>query len=109
MASICQAWDIPYLNLADIHHPTEIQSKLSDLEPKIILTSIEDISNPAIQSELQTLDICYIAVDEAQVSWNKPTLGCTEKYFFVISIDKLSSNLNRDLHYNHRETHPIQK
>ena len=68
MASICQAWDIPYLNLADIHHPTEIQSKLSDLEPKIILTSIEDISNPAIQSELQTLDICYIAVDEAQVS-----------------------------------------
>ena len=67
MASICKAWDIPYLNLSDIHNPSEIQTKMMELDPKILLTSIEDISNPAIQSELQALDIHYIAIDEAQV------------------------------------------
>ena len=67
MASDCDSWDIPYLNLSDIRHPAEIQAKLADLDPKIILASIEDISNPSVQSELQSLTIRYIALDEAQV------------------------------------------
>ena len=67
MASVCEAWDIPYLNLSAIHSPSEIQTKLAEVDPKIILASIEDISNPSVQSELQGLAIRYIALDEAQV------------------------------------------
>ena len=67
MAKICENWDIPYLDLSDIHNPSEIQPKMEELDPKIILTSIEDISNPLIQSQLQTADVSYVTIDEAQV------------------------------------------
>ena len=70
MASVCEAWDIPYLNLSNIHNPSDIQTKVVDLDPKIILASIEDISNPSVQSELQGLTIRYIALDEAQVHFS---------------------------------------
>ena len=68
MASICEEWNIPYLNLADVRSPSEISGKLSELAPKVILCSIEAISDPAIQSQLQSLEVGYIAVDESQVS-----------------------------------------
>ena len=42
---------------------------LSQLNPKIILSSIEDISQEEVQSQLQLLDITYVAIDECQVSY----------------------------------------
>ena len=68
MASICEEWNIPYLNLGDVRSPSEIPERLSELAPKVILCSIEAISDPAIQSHLQSLEVGYIAVDESQVS-----------------------------------------
>ena len=67
MTIVCQRWDIPYLNISDILNPSEIASKLEEADPKIILCSIEDISDPAIQAQLQTLNVSYIALDECQV------------------------------------------
>ena len=66
MAGICDSWDIPYLNLSDIN-PLEIQEKIDSEDPKILLASIEDITNPVIQSQIQNVDVSYIALDEAQV------------------------------------------
>ena len=70
MASICKDWNIPYLDLSDIKNPADIPAKLEEIVPKIILTSIEDISNHAVQSQLQTLNVSYIAIDECQVKSN---------------------------------------
>ena len=67
MTVVCQRWDIPYLNISDVINPVEIASKLEETDPKIILCSIEDISNPAIQAQLQSLEVSYIALDECQV------------------------------------------
>ena len=67
MASICENWKIPYLNISGCKNPAEISSKLLEVEPKIILTSIEDISNFAVQTQLQSLTVSYIAIDECQV------------------------------------------
>ena len=66
MAGICDSWDIPYLNLSEIN-PLEIQEKIDSEDPKILLASIEDITNPVIQSQIQNVDVSYIALDEAQV------------------------------------------
>ena len=68
MAGICEGWGIPYLNLSDITSPAEISVKLAEIDPKIILCSIEAISDHAIQTELQSLDVSYIAIDECQVA-----------------------------------------
>ena len=70
MAATCEDWDIPYLNLSDITKPAEIAAKLEEMNPKIILCSIEDISNSAIQAELQSLKVSYVAVDECQVCFH---------------------------------------
>ena len=80
MASVCKAWDIPYLNISDVHSTSEIQTKVADLDPKIILASIEDISNPSVQSELQGLAIRYIALDEAQVHLVGSNIAAPEIY-----------------------------
>ena len=66
MASICTTWKIPYLNLSETP-PLEIEAKILATEPKILLASIEDISNPLIQSQLQNVEVSYVALDEAQV------------------------------------------
>ena len=68
MASICEGWGIPYLNLSDITSPSEICLQLAEIDPKIILCSIEAISDHVIQTELQSLDVSYIAIDECQVA-----------------------------------------
>ena len=68
MASICKKWSIPYLDLSDVQSPAQIPQKLAELEPKIILSSIESVSNSAIQTQLQSLEVSYIAIDECQVS-----------------------------------------
>ena len=68
MANICESWSIPHLNLSDIISPTEITAKLQEIDPKVILCSIEAISDHTIQSELQSLNVSYIAIDECQVA-----------------------------------------
>ena len=69
METICTAWNIPFLNLSGVGDPEDISEKLRQLNPKIILASIEDISNAEIQSQLQLLHVTYVAIDECQVSF----------------------------------------
>ena len=89
MASLCEAWDIPYLNLSDIPNKSDVESKIEAGDPKIILSSIEDISNPLIQSQLQTLDVSYVAIDEAQVQVLLVTFSGTS----VIVLKRLISEI----------------
>ena len=89
MTIVCQRWDIPYLNISDILNPSEIASKLEEADPKIILCSIEDISDPAIQAQLQTLNVSYIALDECQViSYYKLSLNIV--LIFLTHLPKLN-------------------
>ena len=67
MAGICEKWKIPFINLSDITHPEEIPQKIESLKPKIILCSIENIVDEAVQKSLQKLKVSYVAVDECQV------------------------------------------
>ena len=67
MAAICDTWRIPYVDLSNIHTSEQISSVLEELQPKVILCSIESISNPAIQDQINNLDVAYIAIDECQV------------------------------------------
>ena len=67
MAEVCKSWRIPFINLADIKNPDDITKLISEVNPKIIICSIEDVSDPAIQKRLQKLKVAYVAVDEAQV------------------------------------------
>ena len=79
---------IPYINLADTKNPDKISKKIEELEPKIILWSIEDISEESIQKNLQKLDIVYVAEDESQVmdpvsGWCEIRPYCMETWKFV--------------------------
>ena len=67
MALVCEAWKIPYINLANIMNPDDITKKIEEVKPKIILCSIENVTDEAIQRRLQKLDVVYVAVDECQV------------------------------------------
>ena len=67
MARVCELWAIPFINLADIRHPEEITQKVAEVKPKIILCSIQNVSDEAIQRRLQKLNVAYVAVDECQV------------------------------------------
>ena len=65
MANICEAWKIPYINLADNQN---LERLSGEQKPKIILASIEDVADAATQRKLINLDVAYVAVDECQVS-----------------------------------------
>ena len=67
MAATCESWEIPYLNLSDIN-PSTIAEKVATEQPKVLLSSIEDISNCSVQAQLQCLRVAYVAVDECQVT-----------------------------------------
>ena len=76
------------MNLADVRNASEIPKKIEDLQPKVILCSIEDISDEATQRSLQKLDVAYVAVDEAQVmdpvsGWCEIRPYCMETWKFV--------------------------
>ena len=66
MEKICTDWKIPFVNLTGIP-PEDITAKLQLCNPKIILSSIEDISREEVQSQIQLLNIAYVAIDESQV------------------------------------------
>ena len=67
MEKICTDWGIPFLNLSGVTEPENISEMLQHSSPKVILSSIEDISREEIQSQLQLLQITYVAIDESQV------------------------------------------
>ena len=67
MENICSAWNIPFLNLSDVSNPDDIPDKLTELKPKILLSSIEDMNKEDVQAKLLMLDIAYVAIDECQV------------------------------------------
>ena len=67
MEKICTDWNIPFLNLSSVSRADQIPEMLKQTSPKVILSSVEDISREEIQSELQLLDIAYVAIDESQV------------------------------------------
>ena len=67
MEQVCQSWKIPYLNISGIP-ATEIMSSLKSASAKIMIASIESISDVAVQKAIQNLSVNYVAVDECQVS-----------------------------------------
>ena len=67
MSTVCSTWNIPYLDLSDVSNPEDIPRKLLELDPKIIIASIEDINKEEIQAKLQKVDVRYVAIDECQV------------------------------------------
>ena len=77
MSALCDAWRIPYIDLSSIHSIDQISSAIVEIQPKIILCSIESISNPAIQAQINSLEVAYIAIDECQVTFieNIPLTG----------------------------------
>ena len=112
MSLVCKKWGIPYINLADARNPDEITKMIEELNPKVILCSIEDVSDEAIQRRLQRLDVAYVAVDECQVmdpvsGWCeiRPYCSATWKFirasfkcpFFLLSATMEESSLQRVL------------
>ena len=67
METICADWGIPFVNISGITNPEDIPEILNQSNPKVILSSIEDISREDIQTHLQLLQIAYVAIDECQV------------------------------------------
>ena len=68
METICKRWNIPYCNISGVP-PSEILPSLQSSEAKIVLCSIETISDEKIQKAIQNVKVNYIAVDECQVQY----------------------------------------
>ena len=43
------------------------EASLTELKPKVLLSSIEDMNKEDVQAKLHMLDIAYVAIDECQV------------------------------------------
>ena len=68
MTGVCESWGISYLNLADIDEKL-IGEQIAAVKPKIVISSIEKISTASVQKQLFDLQLDYISLDEAQVSF----------------------------------------
>ena len=68
------------MNLDDLDSPTDIAKKLMEVKPRVIISSIEDISNADMQAELQSVDIRYVAIDECQV------IICYTEHFKLVNL-----------------------
>ena len=66
MIRICGEWGIECLNLSAVPQD-EIGEQITTLKPKILISSIEKISDPGVQKQLLNIKCSYIAIDEAQV------------------------------------------
>ena len=67
MTKVCSEWNISCMNISKC--PTEdIGFMLSSTKPRIIIASIEKVNDYSVQKQLVDLKLCYIAVDEAQVT-----------------------------------------
>ena len=66
MESICREWNIPCCNASNIG-VTEILSSIKANRAKLLIASIELISDVTVQKAIQNLKVNYISVDECQV------------------------------------------
>ena len=67
MTRVCNELEISCLNVSRC--PVfEIRDTLNSQKPRIIIASIEAINDPSVQMQFAGLKLCYVAVDEAQVS-----------------------------------------
>ena len=66
MSIVCDEWGISYLNIS-LCDVDAIGDRLKTEKPRIILASVEKISDHAVQKQLSVVKFDYIAVDEAQV------------------------------------------
>ena len=67
MSSVCEKWGINFLNIFTIDIP-KIGVMLDEMKPRIIISSVERISNVEVQKQLGKISLAYVALDEAQVS-----------------------------------------
>ena len=70
MSSVCEKWGIDFLNISTIDIP-KIGEVLDEIKPRIIISSVERISNVEVQKQLGKISLAYVALDEAQVSNEK--------------------------------------
>ena len=83
METNCIDMGIPFLNISGVGNPENIKEILEQSSPKVILSSIEDISREEIQSQLQLLKIAYVAIDECQVDFQISCSSLRYKLFFI--------------------------
>ena len=67
MCDVCEQWNIAYLNLSSLSDPKDIEVEIDVKKPRIIIASIEKISDALVQKALMNVKFEYISVDEAQV------------------------------------------
>ena len=68
--AVCRKWDIPYLNLSSVE-TTDIMSTLRSNDTKIVIASIECISDINVQKAIRDLKVNYVSIDECQVMDDK--------------------------------------
>ena len=66
MSKVCEEWGIACLNIS-VCDVSKIRERIKSECPRIILSSVEKISDPEVQKQLMEFKLSYIAVDEAQV------------------------------------------
>ena len=66
LESLCVKWKIPCLNLSNVRGD-EVISRVSASSIKVIIASIERISDMTVQKSILNLQVSYISVDECQV------------------------------------------
>ena len=69
MCEVLNAWNISYLNLSVYSNPQDIATDLESKSPRIIISSIEKISDRMFQKALINIKLEYVSIDEAQVSF----------------------------------------
>ena len=65
MSEVCQKWGIRFLNLSSFSE--DLDAEIQSTGPRIIIASVEKISDSKIQKSLLNLKLDYVAFDEAQV------------------------------------------
>ena len=68
MCLVCEAWGIKYLNLSALDE-SSICDQITETKPRIIISSIEKISDQSVQKQLFNVSLEYISLDEAQVNF----------------------------------------
>ena len=66
MEKICEKWKVPFCNISGLP-AVEIIPSLISSQAKVVLCSIETISDLKVQKAILNLKVNYIAVDECQV------------------------------------------
>ena len=78
MEQICESWKIPFCNISGMK-PGDIIANIKTKDAKILIASIELISDVTVQKALQDLKVNYVAVDECQVIHNTRMVSSKRK------------------------------